>query len=504
MGDTPLPPIPGARRITPLTDGRPNMAGQVLAVAARLGIRERMPLQDHLYALMTETLPGRRRDGRRRWAYTTVVVTVQRRAGKTTTRIPIAFHRCLIQPRARVWLTAQTRQDARDLLVEDTEPMVSRGDRSIARRVTLRKSQGSEGWRFSNGSTWRVFAPGETAGHSKASDLTDIDEGWTLSLDQGKAITQGVAATQLTTGGQLSFISTMGTAARSRWFHSRVDEARAAFDAGAREGLAIVDLGMPDDRVDTVRAMLEEGSDTRPWWDALTELASWHPAYGFTVESVADLANVARTEGTQYGVDGILRALGNVPTAQHAAAVSFTAWARLQVHSWPPPPATVVLGVDVGLERTDATIAAAWVEAGTVYVDVVDHRAGADWVPDVADQLAARWHHPPIVGVHGPGTDTLATLRRRGHTVTILPGRGYATACQGMIDAIADGHGVAHRGHPALNDAVKVAATAGDDTLTWSRTKSAGTISALIAATAARHAALEAPPPAPKPTVLAG
>jgi hypothetical protein len=505
VGDLPVPPIPGVRRITPLTEGRPNLGGQVAAVAARLGITQRMPLQEHVYALMTEQLPGRRRDGRRRWAYTTIVVTVQRRAGKTTMRIPIAFHRCLIQPRARVWLTAQTRQDARDLMVEDVEPLVSHGDPSISRRVTLRKSQGSEGWRFSNGSTWRVFAPGETAGHSKASDLTDLDECWTLAPDQGRQITQGVAATHLTTGGQLSFISTMGTAARSRWFHARVDEARAAHDAGARDGTAIVDLGVPDELIDTLRAQLEHGSDTPEWWQALSTLATHHPAFGYTVESVADLANVARTEGTLYGVDGILRALGNVPTAQHTAAVSFTAWLRLQAPLWPPPPPVVVLGVDVGLERSDATICAAWAAAGIVYVDVVEHRPGADWVPAAVDQLATRWRRPRVFGVHGPATDTIATLRRNGHDTTILPGRAYATACQGVLDAISDGAGLTHRGHPALNDAVKVAATReSGDALVWSRTASAGTISALIAVTAARYGVLEAPPPGAQPDVAAG
>lgn len=507
MGDVPLPPIAGVRRVTPLTADRPNLAGQVLAVAGRLGITERMTWQQHVYALMTEQLDGRRRDGRRRWAYQTIVVTVNRRAGKTTTRIPLAVHRCLIQPSARVWLTAQTRQDARDILVDDAEPMIRRGDPSIRRRAKVRLSQGSEGWRFTNGSTWRVFAPGETAGHGKSSDLIDIDEAWTLSLEQGRAVTQAVAATQLTTGGQLAFVSTMGTAARSRWFHSRVDEARAAFDAGAREGIALVDIGLPDDTdlADRVRGMLEEGTDTAPWWQALGILAEHHPAFGWTIESVADLATVARTEGTRNGVDGILRALGNVPTALHTAAVQFGAWLKLQAPAWPPQPARVVLGIDVGLERSDATIAAAWIIGGDVYVDVIEHRAGAEWVPDVADQLAARWNRPPVYGVHGPGTETLAELRRRGHPITILPGRAYATACQGWIDAVTDAARIRHRGHPALNDAVKVAATRpSGDALTWTRAGSAGSISALIAATAARYGALEAPPAAPKPVVDSG
>jgi hypothetical protein len=235
---------------------------------------------------------------------------------------------------------------------------------------------------------------------------------------------------------------------------------------------------------------LEHGSDTPEWWQALSTLAQHHPAFGYTVESVADLANVARTEGTLYGVDGILRALGNVPTAQHTAAVSFTAWLRLQAPLWPPPPPVVVLGVDVGLERSD---------------DFYYQLPRKYTVPAAVDQLATRWRRPRVFGVHGPATDTIATLRRNGHDTTILPGRAYATACQGVLDAISDGAGLTHRGHPALNDAVKVAATReSGDALVWSRTASAGTISALIAVTAARYGVLEAPPPEAKPDVAAG
>lgn len=483
------------------------MAESVAAVARRLGVRERMPWVEHLNALMTEQLPGRRRDGRRRWAYQTFVVTVQRRAGKTTSRVPLAIHRCLTQPSARVWLTAQTRQDARDLMVDEVEPMISHGDPSIRRRAKLRRSQGSEGWRFTNGSTWRVFAPGETAGHGKASDLIDIDEGWALDLEQGRAITQAVAATQMTTGGQLSFVSTMGTASRSQWFHGRVTEARAAFDTGAREGIALVDIGLDDtdeDLIGRLRQMLEEGTDTAPWWDALTVLAQHHPAYGYTVESVSDLATVARTEGTTFGVDGILRALGNVPTKLLAAELKFGQWLKLQASVWPPPPASVVLGVEVGLERSDAAIVAGWVNGGEVYVDVIDHRPGADWLPAAVDQLATRWRRPRVFGVHGPATDALRDLKQR-HDVTILSGRAYGTACQGFIDAVQDAARLRHRGTRALNDAIKVAATVpAGGVKVWTRAGSAGSISAVIAATAARYAALEAPPPGPNPVVDAG
>jgi hypothetical protein len=165
----------------------------------------------------------------------------------------------------------------------------------------------------------------------------------------------------------------------------------------------------------------------------------------------------------------------------------------------------VVFGVDVDLERSHGSIAASWAAGGDTWIDVLEHRPGADWIPDRMDELAARWARPPVYGVHGPATATLAELRRRGHDTHLLSARGYGTACQGVIDAITDNATLWHPGKPALSDAVKVAATReAGGVLVWSRAGSAGPISALVAATAARMGALELPPPAPKPVVDAG
>lgn len=490
---------PGIRALTPLTPGRRNYARAVAGVARGFR-RPLMPWQLHAAALATEQLP----DGR--WAYDELVTTVQRRAGKTMLRLPLTWHRALIRPGSRLWLTAQKRQDARDILVDEVHPLAKAAPRFLAGAAVakLRRSQGSEGWHFTNGSTWRVFAPGEDDMHGKASEMVDVDEGWSLSVVQGAAVEQAVAPTRLTTDGQFAVFSTMGTAT-STWFHGKVAKGHEALAAGAREGVAIIDFGIPDELVDVLRAQLEEGPDTPEWMAAMETLARHHPAYGYTITRVGAFSSVARqlyNAEVGGGPSGVLRALGNVPTDTAAAVIPFGRWTDLRPDEWPRPTVPLAWGVAVGRGDVDAAIMAAWVDAGTVYVDVVDTLPGAAWLPDRVDELADAWGHPPIGGDRvGGNVEILAELERRGHYVMSPTSVQYAGACAGILRAVEAGAGLAQPGDKRLDDDVKAAGTRplGDAGWAWSRLNSAASIARLEAATVARWLVLElgdAAPPA--------
>ena len=128
-------------------------------------------------------------NGRRHsWAYTTVVVHVQRQAGKTTLLGPKNVHRCLLVRGAKTWLTAQTRQDGRDVW-RDVAELVSRSP--LAGIVTTRRSNGSEELAVTaTGSSFRVFAPSEDALHGKANESVDVVEAWSFDGPQGAALQQ--------------------------------------------------------------------------------------------------------------------------------------------------------------------------------------------------------------------------------------------------------------------------------------------------------------------------
>lgn len=492
---------PGARNVTPLTPGRPNFAHAVAKVGQAFTVPP-MPWQYHAAALATETLP----DGR--WAYDELVFTTQRRAGKTTLRVPLTWHRALIRPGCSLWLTAQTRQDARDIMVDDVGKLHKKAPRFLAARAKPRKSQGSEGWHFTNTSIWRVFAPGEDAMHGKASEMVDVDEGWAFEPLQGAAVEQAVAPTKLTTDGQFSVFSTMGTA-KSTWFHGKVKVARDALAAGARERIAIVDFGVPDELVDVLRAQLEEGPDTPEWAAAIETLAHHHPAYGHTIQRVGAFDSVAQQlfkDPKLGGPDPVLRALGNVPTDTLVSIIPLAAWNARKATNWPAPQGVPMWSVTVGLDDVDAAVMAAWRIGSTVYVDVVKHAPGASWVPDFVDDKAPEWGRPVIIGDRvGPNVETLDELQRRGHYVHIVTATEYTGACSGFLRAVKDPGSkdengedvgaIAHPGNSDLTDAVRAAGkrTIGDGGWAWSRTKSAASIAALEGATLARWGVLSVP-----------
>lgn len=472
---------------TPLTPGRAHYGPAVGKIGAALG-RPPMPWQAYLNQLSTEMLPTGE------WAYTTILVTTPRQAGKTSARAPIAIHRCIIRPMARCWLTAQTRQDARDIIVDDVGPLWRRSPlRTLA---ILRRSQGSEGLMFGTGSFWRVFAPGEDDLHGKANELVDVDEAWKFTGDQGAALEQAIGPTFTTTDGQMSLFSTRGTA-RSVWLDKYVALGRQAVLNDVREGIAYIEHSLPDELVDQVRAGLHAEKESPAWDAAVATIIEHHPATGYTLRPRA-----VRSEITKMAPDEALRAYGNIPTRTHASVINPTSWQACQLTPWPSPVGRLVLAIEVGLDRADAAIAAAWIDAGKVHVDILGYGAGADWLPTIVAGVAARWPNLVTIGHAGAGpvVDAAERITLAGVQLVGLKAAEYAAACAGLVADVADDT-LRHPGHEALNAAAANVATRplGDGGFAFARLKSEGSITALVAATVARRLALHAPPPAPAP-----
>lgn len=472
---------------TPPTEGRAHYGPAIGKIGAALG-RPPMPHQQLLNRITTEMLPTGE------WAYTTVIFSTPRQAGKTTARAPIAIHRCLIRPMARCWLTAQTRQDARDILVDDVGPLW-RGSplRSLA---TLRRSQGSEGLMFRTGAFWRVFAPGEDDLHGKANELVDVDEAWKFPLVDGVALEQAIGPTFTTTDGQMSLFSTRGTA-RSTWLDKFIDLGTEAVLAGRREGIAMILYALPDELVDQVRAGLHDEKQSPAWRAAVQTVIDHHPAHGYTLKPRAVASEAEKMEPDEF-----LRAYGNIPTRTEQSIINPARWADCRANDWPAPSGPIALALEVGIDRADAAIAAAWPGPdGTVYVDVIAHRPGADWIPELVTSIASRW--PLTTMGHagaGPVVETAERVTLAGVELVALKAGEYAAACAAMVADIDDGR-LRHPGHPALDAAVANVATRplGDGGYAFARTKSEGSITTLVAATVARRLALHTSPPAPSP-----
>lgn len=478
-----------ARYATPRTESRPTYGPAVGKLSAALGL-PLMPWQQQVVDVALEL------DEHGGWAYRTVVIHVQRQAGKTSLCGPVNIHRCLTRGASGAWWTAQTRQDARDTWVD----MIEGVRRSpLASLVKVRESNGSESATFPNGSTFRVFAPSVDALHGKATELVTVDEAWSFDAGQGNDLEASIVPTFTVTGGQLWLPSTAGTGA-STWLRGFVERGRASVAADLRGPLAYFEWSLPPDDVETVTGGLDVDADEASRRAAFDALLAAHPAAGYTLRTDA-LAQAAAT----MRASTFLRAYGNVWTATSDRVIPDGPWSTARRYTWPAPDTgAVALAFDVDPDRASAAIVAAWRDSplGPIRVDVVDARPGAAWVAARIRELRERWR-PVAIGVDaaGPALDVADELDRDGIELVRLKARDYAAACAGFLSDVLAGR-LEHPGAAALDDAV---AAAGQRTLgdawAWSRRQSSATIAPLSAATVARWA-YDHRPPAPVAPVV--
>lgn len=464
--------------------GRPNHGRRIAMIAAAMG-RPLLPWQRTVADVATETLA----DGS--WAYPVVVLTVPRQAGKTTLIAPTAAERCLSKPGALTWYTAQTRQDARDNMVEAIKLL--KQSPLAPPRTKVRLSNGSEGVTFPGGASWRVFAPTPDALHGKANEQVTVDEAWSFDAVRGAALEQAIMPTFTTTGGQLWILSTAGTA-DSGWLLSFVERGRAAVGAGRLEGTAFFEWAIDPAARDVVEAGLTEGkTDPRaPAYRAALELVlAAHPAYGHTL-------NLRALHGAAENMrpGEFLRAYGNAWTGVAERVIPAAAVADTTATDWPRPAVPVALAFDVALDRSGAAIVAAWRDRpdAPLRFDVIDDRPGTSWVAPALLEWQTKLA-PAAVGHAGAGpgvdiADEAARLGVRFDPPAGLSTRDYGASCASFLAQLVDRRAL-HLGQAAFVSATIAAAKRdlpNDGGFAWSRRESAASIAPLVAATVAAWA----------------
>lgn len=456
------------------------------------------------------------------WAYTIVVVSVQRQAGKTTVFGPIAHERAAVNRDAKCWWTAQTRQDARDSWM-DMLDLVRRSPLGVAAKV--RESNGSEAVTYPSGGSFRPFAPTEDALHGKANELVAVDEAWAFTGDEGDALDQAILPTFTTTGGQLWIISTAGTA-QSAWLKDYIDKGRAAVAAGRRDGVCLIEYGVDADTADLVeRAMtayneaaavatadqpIEGTAVDLAYTAALEALLEWHPAapkYGGHLKIPA-----LKQAAEKMTPGAFLRAYGNHWTGASEQVIPAHAYAATKVdaESWPRPTSgDLTLAVATSIDGESTSILAAYrpTAGEQVHVDVLDRRPGVSWVAKRVRELRAAWgvtdpvahdSSGPVLDVADRLGDELGADQLRPFTT-----REYVTACAGLLSAFKNGE-VRHCDRPELAAAVASASRrqVGDGGWAFARIKSGEPIDAVEGVAIARHAYLNRPPAPEKPAVV--
>lgn len=417
-----------------------------------------MPWQRHLLKLGLELGD----DGH--LAFREVRYSTPRQSGKTTVQKAVALRVAEDVPRSTSAYTAQTGQDARDVIALEWGPHLEE-----LYPCRAYKANGSERIQFENGSRIRAVANTTSAGHGKTLELAEHDEIFSWVDDR---LIQACRPAMITVrDAQAWTCSTMGTLESEVW-HGMVDDGRARVEAGTSGRIAYVEYSAPDDA---------DPYDPRVWWACM-------PALGFTVTEEA-----IRGELAEWGLDAFRRMYLNQRTETTVALIPDKQWrACLDPDCMPNGELHLALDVAPGGDGGRAT---AFVVCGTNRaLGVVDHRPGVEWAIDRLEELDQEHSFTSI------SVDSVGPIRSLLPEIENVVGpkrlrvRGTADACAAagrLHQAILEGS-MRHRGQESLDDAVRGSAKRNvGDSWVFGRRISSADVSPLVAAALAHFAALE-------------
>lgn len=401
-------------------------------------------------------------------AYREVVFTTPRQSGKSSLILAAALYRMIVaayetnRPQ-RVAYSAQTGFDARRKLLEDWIPTL---ERSIVWDLVtgVRRAAGSEGVTIRGGSVLQPIASTATAGHGRTVDLGIIDEAFSDADDRRE---QALIPAMITVpSAQLLVTSTAGTDA-ALYFRRKVDNGRAAVEAGVDRGIAYFEWSAADD-VDL--------DDEAGWREFM-------PALGRTqaIEAV-------RHAKLTMLPDEFARAFGNRWTRSDSAIIPWASW--LACRDVQAVPAGVLhFGVDVNPERTGSALVVAST-GRPMAVEVLRAESGVSWLLGALEALYDRHGGATFVlDGAGPAGPLVPELERAGLPLHVASPGEMARAAMAFLDRVVN-IDLAVRPSAALDDAVAAARKRiRGDSFTWARRDTTADISPLVAASLATYSA---------------
>jgi hypothetical protein len=456
---------PGLKFHTPRNPDRPTRGPRIAKFAELFLRRPFMPWQRDWVDRATEL------DGDGNPVYPVVLTTVQRQAGKSMVALAKSAERCVSVMNTRSWYTAQTGYDARDQWKEFADH-VDQPDMPLGLLTNSLRGAGAEIMKFRNGSSLRPHPPTEKALHGKQSDINDIDEGWAFTKEQGEALMQAIAPTQLTRVGAQTWIHSAGGTAASTWLAELVDLGR-----GGAPGICYTEYGIPDDLpLDDLRA-----------------IALHHPAFGHTI----NLQAIKTLRANIRDDNEFARAAGNRWTEVIGGAIPAELWKDAR-HADPiPDGVTVGYGAAISADRTETVVVAAAQVGGLVVGEVLDVITN----PYGAAPRVAAWatDGPLAVDSRGPSASLADALADFPRLMSIGTPEATAAAAN-LLDGLHAGVVKARR-HPSLDAAVQVAVKrlVADGAFLWARQSAGASIAALEAFGLATFAVGHRPIPAPRP-----
>ena len=467
------PGVPTPRYATERNFARPTYGKHTAAAASALG-QSLIPWQQLVADVAGEI------DESGQLVYDTVVITVQRQAGKTTLDLANDLQNCLMGPDRRAWYTAQTGQHANDKFREMAEAFTAS---PLAGLGKVRLSNGSAAITLANGSTIRPHPPTEDSLHSKQSDKNTIDEAWWFTRVQAQALLGAITPTTTTrrklTGQrpQKWIMSTEGTR-ESEYFNDLLDSLRVSVPAGT----AFFDFGIP---LDTPEPDLDNPDDVAAF---LKLVAACHPGHPFLFE-----ADDLPAWLDDLGISEFMRAYGNKRTGATTRMIPAGPWTAAAIMDQLPDDAPICFAAAVGMEGADTTITVSAKVGEQTITEVVDYFTGTTAALARIQDLHEKHGAPFVIDGYGPAADLRDRVEKAGVALIPFTTVNAAAACQSMYRGVVPPREAApgwkptwrYRPHPALETAAELAAkrSVGDGAWVLGRRASVGSISALESGT---------------------
>lgn len=466
---------------TPRNPGFPSLGPKLWRVMEKLGAPP-MPWQKYVSDVALEIDPATKL-----FVHRHVGLSVPRQQGKTELTLGAQAHRAMAWPRQNIVYAAQTRGMARQRWEDEFWEKISGS--SLARRARIRKSNGNEAilWPATR-SRMGITANTEKAGHGPPLDLGFIDEAFAHEDDR---LEQAFSPAMLTrVMAQLWWASAGGTE-KSVWLNKKREAGRRLIEElwaeGVRTRVAYFEWFAPEEM---------PRDDPATWYATL-------PALGYTVTEDIIRAELDGMDAAEFDRAYLNRTRKATPPDD--PNVPKKVWPGLADAKSRPPADELALSVDVSQDRKHASIGVAINGPdGLVHLELIDRRAGTDWVVPAVVVLAELWQ-PLVVAIGGSGSPAASLIDdfttagitipkdkerpHRGHLVVLRHG-DMTEACGQLADALNQGT-VRHIDQAPLTAAVNGARTRRiGDAWVLDRTKSLADVAPLVAVTEARWALL--------------
>ncbi|MEU0369098.1 terminase [Streptomyces sp. NPDC006283] len=469
---------------TPRHPDRKSLGPKLWKVMAKLGAPP-MPWQKYVSDVALEIDPDTGL-----FAHRNVGLSVPRQQGKTELCLGAQVHRAMAWQRQNVVYAAQTRGMARQRWEDEFWEKIAASE--LSSRARIRKSNGNEAilWPATR-SKMGITANTEKAGHGPVLDLGFIDEAFAHEDDRLEAAFSPAMLTRAMA--QLWWASAGGTT-KSTFLNKKRKAGREVIEAlwaalaedpGAlRPSIAYFEWFAPEDM---------PRDDPATWRATL-------PALGITVTEAVIRAELEKLDPAEFDRAYLNRT--RKPTPPSDPNVPKAEWSALADPKLKPA-GDMAFAIDVSQDRATSSISAAVMRPdGRVHLELLDRRAGTDWVVPAVVRLKQLWN-PLAVAVASSGApagsliDDLVAAGvtapeskdqpHRGH-LAVMRTTDIVEACGQMADAMRQG-AVRHTDQAPLTAAVNGARTRRvGDAWQLDRTSSLADVSPFVAVTLARWA----------------